>query len=520
MMPARHYCIPPLSRIDLDTMLELVEDMRYFLLHAPRQSGKTSTLEALADHLKASGHYRSVYVTIQGAQHAGDDLGEAIRHVLEQCAVSAEQSLQDASLYALMDSVTASVSPSSALMLFLTRWAAADPRPLVLFVDEIDALADGPLLSVMDQLRNGHRLRPSRFPQSVALCGQHNVRDYRLRTLRGDSRHVRASPFNIVAKSLRLGDFSPTEVRALLAQHTAATGQEFEPAAAERVWHLTRGQPWLVNAVCYEACFESAAGRDRSRPVQAAAVEAAKEALILNRVTHLDQLAAKLQEGPVRRVIQPLLATSIEPSFSQEDLDYVRDLGLIARDNPVRMANPIYREVVPRQLTAALQARLASAIDPQSFRTPEGTLDMPRLLERFQDFFRQHSEHWEGLFAYREAGPHLVLQAFLQRVVNSGGRVKREYGLGRLRADLLVTWPMPEGPPRRYVVECKAVRPGRSFESAVAEARLQTGEYMDRCGAESGHVAVFDLRPGRSWEDRIFRRNPKPGAPPITVWGL
>ena len=144
VVPEEHYCIPPLDRVDLEEILALVRRKMYFLLHAPRQSGKTSTLEALADHLNSSGNYRSVYVTIQGAQHAGDDLGEAIRHVLEQCAVSAEQSLQDASLYALMDSVTASVSPSSALMLFLTRWAAADPQPLVLFVDEIDALADGP----------------------------------------------------------------------------------------------------------------------------------------------------------------------------------------------------------------------------------------------------------------------------------------------------------------------------------------------------------------------------------------
>ena len=51
MVPERHYCIPPLNRIDLEEVLELVEDMRYFALHAPRQSGKTSILLALADAL-------------------------------------------------------------------------------------------------------------------------------------------------------------------------------------------------------------------------------------------------------------------------------------------------------------------------------------------------------------------------------------------------------------------------------------------------------------------------------------
>ena len=176
----------------------------------------------------------------------------------------------------------------------------------MLLLDEIDALADTPLLAVMDQLRSGHRLRPRRFPQSVVLCGQHNVRDYRLRTLRGGSGRGRASPFNIVAKSLRLGDFSEEEVADLLAQHTAETGQEFAPQALERVWRLTCGQPWRVNALCYQACFESKAGRDRSRPVRAAAVDAAREALILGRAPHLAQLAAKLRERPVRRVLRPI----------------------------------------------------------------------------------------------------------------------------------------------------------------------------------------------------------------------
>ena len=43
-------------------------------------------------------------------------------------------------------------------------------------------------------------------------------------------------------------------------------------------------------------------------------------------------------------------------------------IGLIARDDPVRPANPIYREVAPRELTAALQSRLASVLDPKPCR--------------------------------------------------------------------------------------------------------------------------------------------------------
>ena len=520
MEPEEHYFIPPLDRVDLDDILTLIRRKKYFLLHAPRQSGKTSTLEALAEHLNASDSYRCVYVDFQCAQSAGEDLAAAIRIVLSSIVAAARRTFGTDSLRTLWRQVTEWQPPERAVGEFLELWCASEAKPLVLLIDEIDALSDRPLLSVVQQLRSGHLLRPGGFPQSVVLCGQHNVRDYRIRGLRGEGRGTRASPFNIVAKSLRLGDFSAGEVKALLAQHTEETGQAFEPEALERVWKLTRGQPWLVNALCNEVCFESEAGRDRGCPIRAGAIDAAKEALIVGRVTHLDQLAAKLREGPVRRVIEPLLEGHIEPSYSEEDLDYVRDLGLIAPDDPVRVANPIYREVVPRQITSVLQSRLATALDAQSYRTARGGLDVPALMERFQEFFRQHSEHWTELFGYKAAGPQLLLQAFLQRVVNSGGRIEREYGLGRLRTDLLVEWPAPGGRMQRYVMECKVVRPGRGYESAVAEAVEQAGEYMDRSGAESGHVVVFDLRPGRTWEERIFRRDPQPGEPPVTVWGV
>ena len=119
----------------------------------------------------------------------------------------------------------------------------------------------------------------------------------------------------------------------------------------------------------------------------------------------------------------------------------------------------------------------------------------------------------------------MLLQAFLQRVVNSGGRIEREYGLGRGRTDLLVLWPLGDGavnPPGRaqkFVVECKVVRNG--LDRTVAEGVEQTAGYMDRCAAEAGHLVVFDRRKGRSWDEKLFRfdRTAASGAE-IAVWGM
>ncbi len=313
-------------------------------------------------------------------------------------------------------------------------------------------------------------------------------------------------------------------MRSLLLQHTGETGQQFEPTAINRIWELTKGQPWLINALAYETCFEHKRGRDRSRSVTAAAIDQAKETLILNRVTHLHQLADKLRESRVRRVILPMIGGTAQADYSSGDLEYVRDLGLVALTGPVKMANPIYAEVIPRELTAAQESELENIVSPQWYIKRDGSLDVGELLSGFQDYFREHSESWVERYGHREAGPQLVLHGYLHRVVKSGGRVTREYAVARGRSDLVIEWPRPgrtlASGPLKYVIECKVVGARAGLESTIGEGLGQTAWYMDRCGAESGHLVVFDMRPEKSWEERAFRRVPEDGAPPITVWGM
>ena len=189
--------------------------------------------------------------------------------------------------------------------------------------------------------------------------------------------------------------------------------------------------------------------------------------------------------------------------------------GLVARDAPLRIANPIYAEVIPRELTWAAQEGLVQ--DTAWYVDADGGLDLVKLLTAFQAFFREHSEHWVERFDYREAGPQLLLQAFLQRIVNSGGRIEREYGLGRGRTDLLVIWPQGDRA-RRFVVECKVLHKG--LERTIREGLEQTAGYMDRCAAESGHLVIFNRDEVRSWDEKVFCRRESAGGAEILVWGM
>ena len=69
-----HYCLPPLTRFDLDQVLMLIDQQKYFVLHAPRQTGKTTYLLALMEYLNQEGHYRCLYFNVEAAQSAWEDV--------------------------------------------------------------------------------------------------------------------------------------------------------------------------------------------------------------------------------------------------------------------------------------------------------------------------------------------------------------------------------------------------------------------------------------------------------------
>ena len=514
-----HYCLPPLTRLDLDETLFLIDHKKYFVLYAPRQVGKTTYLLALMDYLNREGKYHCLYFNVEVGQYAREDVKRGMRSILGEMVSRARTSLRDPFPQTVWQDVLDEFGEGVALNQLLTLWAEASPKPLVLLIDEIDSLIGDTLIAVLRQLRAGYDKRPALFPQSVVLCGVRDVKDYRIRSSREKTLVAGGSAFNVKAKSLRMSDFSQQEVEILLQQHTAETGQVFEPAALERVWGLTHGQPWLVNALGYEVCFEMKAGRDRSKPITAAMLTETKERIILRRETHIDQLIDKLKEKRVQRVISPMLqGDNLDQTVRQADIEYIIDLGLIRRgEMGLQIANPIYREVIPRELGFIVQLDFESIIRPAWYIASDGRLDMSKLLTAFQEFFREHSEHWVERFDYKEAGPQLLLQAFLQRIVNKGGRVEREYGLGRRRTDLLEIWLHPGGV-QKTVIEMKVLY--RSLERTVSEGLAQTWAYMDRCGTGEGHLVIFDRTEAKPWEEKLFRRSETYQGTPITVWGM
>ncbi|MEZ5535434.1 MAG: AAA-like domain-containing protein [Thiolinea sp.] len=517
-----HYHIDPLHRLDWEEVQHLIASKKYFVLHAPRQTGKTSTLLAMMKALNEVGKYKALYVNIEAAQALRHDVGEAIRLICEAIAASASVYKVETELQSINRQLFAEQSPTGALTQLLTQWAQLSDKPIILMLDEVDALVGDTLISLLRQIRAGYAQRPHAFPHSIILCGVRDVRDYRIHT--SDKEIITGgSAFNIKATSLVMGNFTPEEIRALYQQHTDATGQTFADSIFPVLWEDTRGQPWLVNALGYEMTWEDREARDRSLPVTQERYQAARERLIRSRQTHLDQLTDKLREPRVHQVIAAILAGQerIE-NIRDEDLQYVEDLGLIQTRPSITISNRIYQEIIPREVTWAWQSTITNQ-ETAWYVLPDGRLDIPALLRAFQQFFREHSDIWLQGLPFKEAGPQLILQAFLQRIVNGGGRINREYALGRKYTDLLLEWPLDKekgyyGEVQRVVLELKILH--NSLDKTITDGVRQVADYARRCGSEEAYLLIFNRDPAVSWDDKIWHKpDYQYDGLPVSVWG-
>ena len=477
-----HYMLSATER--LPAFVDLIAQRNYFVIHAPRQTGKSTAMIDLAKDLTESGQYVAVMLSVEVGAAFPHDPQLAQNSILNswwnqvrflQLPLPNPSQIQQETGVSQLD-----------LQTVLQAWSMASALPLVIFVDEIDALSDETLISVLRQFRSGYPNRPKGFPQSLALIGMRDVRDYKYAS-GGSDRLQSSSPFNIKVQSFTLSNFTLEDVNRLYQQHTEATGQIFTPEAVNLAFHLTQGQPWLVNAIAKEIVEYMA--KDPSIPITAELVNQAKEILIKRQDTHLDSLAERLREDRVRAIIQPILSGLELGDTPDDDRRYLLDLGLVVRsqEGGLKIANPIYQEVIPRVLSQGTQDSLPM-IQP-SWLNADGSLNVQVLLDAFLVFWRQHGEPLFKSTNYPEIAPHLVMMAFLHRVVNGGGTLEREYAIGSGRMDICLRY-------GKVVLgmELKVWRDKKP--DPLKEGLKQLDKYLSGLSLDTGWLVIFDRRSG------------------------
>ena len=458
--PAKHYMLPALDR--LPEIRRLVSMERYFVIHAPRQTGKTTALKALAREINAKGDMVALYCTLETLQKFMERPDVAIREIRHLILRSARVVGDLASIADGIGEMKSNDGISMAVGDVLQELCRKSQRPVVVFFDEADCLTGDVLISFLRQLRDGYVNRDDiPFPASIALVGMLDVRDYKAQ-IRPDGESLgQISPFNIISKDMLLRNFTADEVAALYSQHTEATGQKFEPGVLEKVMEFSGGQPWLVNALARE-CVEEIHGFRCGETVTVDDIETAKETIIRRRDTHVDSLMERLREPRVRRVVEPVIFGGERTvSSNSEDWRFVVDLGLLREENGTLVpANKMYAEIIGRYLS--------------------------------------------------RDEPHLVLMAFLQRVTNGKGHIMREMALGSKRLDLCV-----EYRDKRYAVEVKT---SRNF--AGEDSYRQLAGYLGTLGLPEGWMAIFDEDKSKPWDEKLYRRDVEFDGKTLHIVGL
>lgn len=513
--PDYHYMVDPIARLgDVDTLLR---QNSYFVVHAPRQTGKTTSMKAWAEHLRGLGTHIVLYMSCEEAQAVGDDIGAAELLLCRRAAFESSRFLDVADRPQFSEAGVI----GSRFGDMLAKWSMAVARPIVLIMDEIDALRGQSLISILRQLRAGYPERPKAFPASILLCGLRDVRDYKAASGGDPDRLGTASPFNVKVESIALEVFDDSDVRTLFGQHETETGQQTTPEALERILELSGGQPWLVNSFGREIVDKMKV--PPTNPITIEMVEMAKERLILARETHLDSLVARLSESRVRSVLEPIVSgeahTTDFDMVYQDNVSYLKDLGLLKRKPPLRVANPIYQEIMLRVLSTGAEERIT--VDPRTFVLPDGKLDALRLMSEFAEFWKEQGSALAPNMPYSEVSHQLILMAYMQRVVNGGGYISREFGVGRRRIDLLLKWPYSDSKGKRHwqqeAFELKVWRDGRP--DPLVEGLSQLDTYLTQCSLDRGHLVLFDRRSQVAEVDvrTRFEQHQSPSGRAITV---
>ena len=496
--PDDHYMLPPEDRLVGAQLNRYIRDKLYWVLHAPRQTGKTTFLQSWMREINAGDEAIACYVSVESCRNIAD----ANRTMPAICeSIQSYASRFDVPVPEISGNATFNLLNST-----LGNWAElVSPKPLVVLFDEVDVLIDETMLSFLSQLRGGFASRGAgKFPVSIVLVGLRDLKDY-ITASKGGVAPNPGSPFNIKADSAVISNFQKEDVIRLFAQRTAENGQQITPEALDYVFEQSKGQPWIVNNLFMRATMR-VLNEDSTETVTLKHVEEALQQMILARETHLDALAVRLEDPTIRAVIEPMIIGETDPELAKNDaFRLCLDLGLVAiYDGTPEIANPIYREVIARHLTYGQQ--LAIPKPEWEWQKPDGSLDMDALLQEFQSFWRQHADLWEQKTNYTEAFPHLLLMAFLQRVLNGGGNIGREYGAGRGRVDLFVEY---NG--FRHIIEIKMVHRYQTPEAVRRSGLTQIRRYRDRFSSDiPSYLVIFDRRPEtklKSWDARITWEN-------------
>ncbi|MGH7595607.1 MAG: AAA-like domain-containing protein [bacterium] len=482
IIPEEHYYVDPAPT--LKKLMELVEKKRYFVINRPRQFGKTTTLNFLAQRLQTTGEYAPALISFEDFTQRAD-MAEAefylktAKRIAEELAYIAPNALH-------AETAVPAITDRDDFFDWLREICKS--RKLVLLIDEIDAAPVTVVIGFLAGLRNMYLQRSRNrkpAPHAVVLAGVHDIKNLKAR-YRDETQTIgSASPFNI-AIDYELAAFSRKNIRQYYWQHTAATGQEFDDKVISRMHEVTNGHPWLVSVLA-KLLVEKIVP-NRKQQIRLDHAERAIQELLAARNPNFESLIKNARHANLFPIVLDLLEGKHRRYSIQNDaIDLGVKYGIFAaKDRQLSLANPIYAQALYENFEKELEEfDVSGLVAANEVQDSKRRLDFRQVLDKFQAFMKAKGAMVSKHGSFREATGQLLLLSYLDLLVNGKGWTFKEPQSGEGRIDVVCCYGR-----QKEVVELKLWYGVRRYAAGLA----QLVKYLDREGLDHGYLFVFDRR--------------------------
>ncbi len=512
-LPGRDYMADVSEK--LRQTLVMVERGDYFIINRPRQYGKTTLLELLANHLRKTGEY---IVFNQSFEGIGDIIFESeavfsqrFFHLIARDALN-----WDKGLSAWMSDRGQEVTDLSRLSEAITDLAVHTNKKLVLLIDEVDKSSNNQLfISFIGMLRNKYlrrHLQTDLTFHSIVLAGVHDIKTLKLKIRPETDSAKYNSPWNIATQFEVDMNLQPDEIRGMLEEYMQDRGIEMDTIAiAEKLFSLTSGYPFLVSNLC-KITDEKILPQKKEPRWTPEDIETAADLLVRDPGSNanFDSLVKNLENNPelYDLVFKAVIGSEPLEFNSQNPLIHLGVLyGIFRNGEGLRIHNQIYAEVIANYMTSKLatSGHHVHSIGASPYLLPEDRLDLKKVLTKFQDYMKEEYSRKDAGFLERNG--RLIFLAFLKPILNGKGYAFKEPQISEeKRLDIAITFLR-----HKYVVELKLWY----GEAAHKKGLAQLSGYLERQQLNEGYLVIFDHRREKTWKKGWARTG---GKRVFSVW--
>ncbi|MDX1908728.1 MAG: AAA-like domain-containing protein [Bacteroidia bacterium] len=499
-LPDQHYMCDVSAKLAITQ--RMAEQGKYFVIHRPRQYGKTTLLHLLEASLSRLG-YLSVSISFEGmGTDVFEDESAFCSGFLRQIAQVIEQDHPAVSGY--IQEHLPGIHQIHQLSAFIGQWVQTSQANIVLLIDEVDKSSNHTLfIEFLGMLRTRY-LGRTRLPtfHAVILAGLHDIKSLKLR-MRADSDTQYNSPWNIAAEYEVDLTFSPAEIAPMLADYAQTEDITIDiPWYSQQIHYYSGGYPYLVSRIC-QVIAEKLLGTGRVWTPEM--LEEAIKYILGESSTLFDSLIEKLENNPaLAQLTHKMLLDGQTVSFNRDNptIHLGMLFGLYRKDaDQLRLHNRIHEQRIYNYLAskAETDGGSGSFFAPATFYLPDGRLDFRRVLEKFRLFMQEQHSLRDQKFLERDG--RLVFLAFIAPIINGGGFSFKEAQISEeRRIDVTVTFGG-----EKFVVELKVWRGPAAHQTGLD----QLADYLGRQHLDSGYLLIFNHPEGAAFQPQLLMHQDK-----------